>query len=226
MACGKISRMVLCRVGQVFGRLTILSFTRIGQNIRANCICECGQSTSPQWNNVRKLHTTSCGCYALVATAAANTTHGKTVGGKNSPEYSSWSAAKNRCLNSQSKYFKDYGARGINMFPAWADSFPEFLSFVGPRPSGTSLDRIDNNFGYEPGNVRWATQSMQCRNKRNNRMLILHGVTKCLKDWTEDYQKDYSLVFARLKYGWSLEKALTTPPRIIQRKGERENIQN
>jgi hypothetical protein len=82
-------------------------------------------------------------------------------------EYWAWQNAKARCFNPKMKSYKNYGERGITMAPEWVNDFPAFLAHIGPRPGlGYTLDRIDNERGYEPGNVRWATHSEQNRNKR------------------------------------------------------------
>lgn len=87
---------------------------------------------------------------------------------KNFPrEYSAWNAARRRCHDPDVKAFPSYGGRGISVCPEWFVSFDAFLAYIGPRPSDEhSLDRIDNDRGYEPGNVRWATRSQQMANRR------------------------------------------------------------
>lgn len=86
-----------------------------------------------------------------------------------SPTYSCWKSAKQRCINPKSSQFPYYGGRGISMCNEWSNSFAAFLAHMGERPDNTSIDRIDNQKGYEPGNCRWATPEQQARNKRNNR---------------------------------------------------------
>ena len=86
---------------------------------------------------------------------------------RGSSTYSSWRSMKDRCLNPSAKDYPKYGGSGITLSPEWASSFEAFLRDVGLRPEGTSLDRIDGQKGYEPGNVRWATPTEQNRNKRN-----------------------------------------------------------
>jgi len=94
-----------------------------------------------------------------------NTRHGHNLNGKPSPTYRSWYHMKDRCQNSSHPHYKDYGARGIRVCERWQD-FANFLADMGERPEDKTLDRIDNNKGYEPGNCRWATKKQQTQNRR------------------------------------------------------------
>lgn len=97
-------------------------------------------------------------------------THGHTVNKTRSPEYIAWQNMIRRCENPQHKNYRYYGGRGISVFPQWRLNFEAFLFWMGPRPNpGLSLDRIDNDGNYEPGNVRWATREQQRRNQRSGK---------------------------------------------------------
>ena len=157
--------------GHTYGRLLVLSRhperTKAGK-IQWICRCACGTVTVVRRNNLRSGNTASCGCLFRGATAG-RATHGHRVAGKSTPEYRAWRSMKTRCLVPTSRSYPGYGGRGIKVCQRWVESFDAFLADVGSRPSADlSLDRIDNDGDYEPGNVRWATRSQQQRNKRRS----------------------------------------------------------
>lgn len=126
--------------------------------------------------------------------------------------YKIWLSLKQRCTNPRNKGYKNYGGRGINVCRQWLTSFQEFLEDVGERPSPKhSLDRIDNDGDYEPGNVRWVIRGEQNRNKRGNVLLTWGGKTMLLTDWARGLGIAHATLRSRLTKGWSLERALTTP---------------
>lgn len=146
-------------------------------------------------------------------------THGETSrsGQKPSTEYTIWIAMKKRCFNVASDAYPQYGGRGITVCEAWRNSYERFLFDVGRRPSPShTLDRIDNDGSYEPGNVRWATRSEQQRNRRVNHVLTLNGVTRCIAEWADVTGIAFHVLSARLKKGWSIERMLNTP--VAQRR--------
>jgi hypothetical protein len=138
-------------------------------------------------------------------------------------EYRIWQGIKNRCSNPNDPRHKWYGARGIFMCVEWRDSFVAFRNYVGHRPSlQHSLDRIDNDRGYEPGNVRWALGAQQQRNSRSSRCYELDGQSKTLTEWIEEMGEagiSYDTVRQRVeKFKWSLRDALTRPLRKFRRR--------
>lgn len=142
----------------------------------------------------------------------AVTRHGERRVGQTTPEYRIWSGIKTRCHNPRDHGYFNYGGRGITMWTAWRESFEAFFADVGRRPSAKhSIDRVDNNRGYEPGNVRWATRSEQARNRRGNRLLTFNGATRTATEWAAFYDMSIQCLAYRLKAGWSVERALTTP---------------
>jgi hypothetical protein len=136
--------------------------------------------------------------------------HSRYVHGANSTvEYAAYSRANHRCRNPENAAYVHYGGRGIEFR---FQSFSEFANEMGPRPSSKhSLDRIDVNGHYEAGNVRWATASEQQRNRTNNRLLTMDGVTKCLTEWSEISGILPDTLHQRLKSGWCDPCAISRP---------------
>jgi hypothetical protein len=133
------------------------------------------------------------------------------------PLYSIWQLMLTRCRNPNHPYFRVYGGRGITVCARWHD-FKLFLEDMGPRPPGHSIDRIDNDGNYEPGNCRWATPLQQSRNSSWNRMVTYNGETKCAAEWAEALNLPYKTLTARLRAGWSAERALLEPVNKPRRK--------
>ena len=144
----------------------------------------------------------------------------KTHGMHNTRTYHAWENMKARCLNQHHPSFKGYGARGIGVCERWMQ-FENFFSDMGDCPAGLTLDRADNDKGYEPGNCRWADRLTQQANRRCARLLTIDGETKTLEQWAKRYGLGASAVHNRIfKLGWNVERALTTPLRKIKRKSE------
>lgn len=117
-----------------------------------------------------------------------------------------------RCTNKNHFAYKNYGGRGIKVFSRWRKSYLAFLSDVGRRPSAAhSLNRIENNKGYFPGNVNWVTSKAQNRNKRNNLLIEIDGVVKTMTEWVLSSDVNLQAFYGRLKRGWDPKEALTTP---------------
>jgi hypothetical protein len=141
-----------------------------------------------------------------------NTKHGNSRKKWRSPEYATWNRMIDRCHNPNHDAYCYYGARGITICDRWRESFQNFLTDVGQRPGPDhSIDRIDNYKGYEPGNVRWATRQEQANNRRDNKTFTLNGVTKTQTEWARAAGVGLGSLKSRLRRGWPLERALTTP---------------
>jgi len=154
------------RVGQRFGRLVVTQLDKPQKGLTYwICQCDCGNTTSVRVDSLRTGYTQSCGCLQREA-AKANKVHGMWQ----APIYKRYYAMIQRCKDSRQPGYKNYGGRGIRVCEEWIHSFQEFYKHVSSLPnfgvSGYSLDRIDNDGNYEPGNVRWATRMEQKENMR------------------------------------------------------------
>lgn len=141
---------------------------------------------------------------------ATNTKHGQARRGQQTPEYVAWVDMRGRCFNPRNKSFKDYGGRGIGVDARWCESFEAFLADVGPRPSPKhTLERVNNDRGYVPTNVRWATRAEQNANRRFNRMITFNGRTLHLSGWARQLGVSVKTLGGRIRSGWPIERALT-----------------
>lgn len=126
--------------------------------------------------------------------------------------YGSWRAMKRRCCQTNNHNYCWYGGRGIQVCAAWIESFDQFVLDVGLRPSKThTLDRINNNGNYEPGNVRWTTTKEQNNNKSNTKYIVFNNETKTVSDWAILLGIPRHRIYRRLRKGWSPEDALSVP---------------
>jgi hypothetical protein len=142
------------------------------------------------------------------------------------PAYQSWIGMINRCTDSTHKQYKDYGGRGITVIALWMESFPAFLEDMGERPKGCSIDRIDCNGNYSPENCRWAPLKQQARNTRRNKFLEFNGESRTVSEWAEITGNDPIVIGKRLRRGWSVEEALTTPRLLTGHRSERTELQS
>lgn len=196
--------------GQKFGRLTAVRTagkTNGGQYVW-HCVCDCGATKDVAMAHLVAMTTRSCGCLRYKA-AEARRTHG----GRQLKEYHVWFTMRQRCSNPNSNCYERYGGKGITVCDRWLgrDGFANFLADMGMRPSPEhSLDRIDNEKGYEPGNVRWATKSEQARNRKSNRWFSVRGQRLCLADCTALSGLHRMSIHDLMKNGWTMELILDT----------------
>lgn len=211
--------------GKKYGRWLVrkcLGYSRKRRQCVYLCECECGtlaeraQSEIISKREDGRPHSESCGCLCDEKKRDYRNPAYKHGGCRRSgwsPEYSVWASARQRCRNSLA-YVRD----GITFHPAWDKSFVLFLEEVGKKPGpGYTLERINNKLGYVPGNVRWATVAEQARNKRSNRFITLHGVTKCITDWSREKGVSASTILRRMRLGLTPAEAMVPKRRVASR---------
>lgn len=216
---------------QTFGRLTalgLIDITPTGRTIWF-CQCACGGTVSARSDHLRGGVTKSCGCLEQERRERKFTPKPKkrresrATGGttkiRHGMSYSSlyrvWQHMTKRCRNPKDDHYPSYGGRGIIVCDEWRHSFQTYHDYVTRLPDygkeSYTLDRIDNNGDYEPGNVRWATKTEQARNTRQNQMITFDGKTQCISAWAVEIGMNRKTLDKRLKSGWSVEMTLTTP---------------
>lgn len=201
---GKINDLT----GQRFGRLAVVE--RAGRNARRHatwlCRCDCGNSSIVAGTDLLSGNTKSCGCYHDDVSRVLRTKHG--AYGKKL--YYVWSSMKMRCINPKNKAYKNYGARGVTVCDEWLHSFEVFQrwALVNGYEDGLSLDRIDNNAGYNPSNCRWVTRDVQNNNRRDNRLVEYDGQVRTVAEWARITGLPYEALRRRIAKGEPPEKAL------------------
>jgi hypothetical protein len=192
-------------VGKKYNNWTVLSrFRGDTGKWMAQCKCSCGSIKTVFIDNIIRGKSQSCGCLRVEVCGNNFRTHG----GRFSKEYAVWCNMKSRCYNPRVKKYKNHGGRGIKVCDRWLESFENFYADIGKIPKGMTLDRIDNDGDYEPGNWRLATQREQCNNKGNNHWVAYKGETKTVAQWERHLGMRAGTLKSRLYRGWSEEKAL------------------
>jgi hypothetical protein len=200
------------KFGAQIGFLTILGpAPKEGRSVRFNrlrCQCVCGRIDDYQPSVFKFSKRPSCGCKRKDTVGFSNLTHGSW----RNPEYRIWCHLRSRCSSPSNTAYPNYGGRGITVCARWLgkDGFENFLADVGPRPSKRhSIDRIDNDGNYEPGNVRWATPKEQARNRRNCVLITFAGKTQTAKEWAIETGIPHNRILDRARKGWSPERTLS-----------------
>jgi hypothetical protein len=200
------------------GRLVVLGLAAVqqkGRCIRWLCQCECGNTKEIDGQSLRRGLSRSCGCYQLevsLVSGKKNITHGM----KKTPEYAIWVGMRQRCNNPDLPNYKNYGGRGISVCDRWNNSFENFISDMGRKPTSGryAIERDDNDGNYEPGNCRWATMMDQGINRRTNMLVTAFGETKALSAFFVGRSEsiEYDRAYQRIKkHGWDAESAIVTP---------------
>lgn len=202
-------------VGLKFNRLFVIQYHGRDKNNKTTweCLCDCGNIHIANGSAIKSGSIKSCGCLNTDKRRERFTKMNTSHGMSKTSVYNTWEQMIKRCNWINGSDYVGYGGRGIKVCERWFN-FENFYNDMGDKPSGSSLDRIDNNGNYEPSNCRWRSPSEQARNRRSNRLLTFKGLTKCVSDWADELNIDSVTIRARLdKLGWDVEKALLTPVR-------------
>lgn len=164
-------------IGQKFERLLVVAEAGRDKHgsVLWDCICECGCTKTVLGSNLTggKIH--SCGCLRRELVSSRRSRHRQSGKYLVTVEYQTWVRMIQRCTNPNDKRWPDYGGRGITVCDRWRQSFEDFFADMGKRPEGMSIDRINNERGYEADNCRWATRSQQAFNRRPKRTNHVHA---------------------------------------------------
>lgn len=179
------------RLGDQYGRWRIVRESS-GDKVRAQFLC--GTIKRVKAAHLRSGRSQSCGCLRAELLSDRRTRHGAT----DTRAYRAWCRMKQRCGNPSTRGYNVWGGRGIAVCDRWRSSFESFLRDMGPCPPGGSLDRIDNERGYEPSNCRWASQRQQCNNQRRNVRITYDGRTETLADWAREMDLPYATLHRRI----------------------------
>ena len=196
--------------GLISGRLTAVVRW---PNRRGNywiCQCECGNVNVVKASHLKEQRTRSCGCLRTElasARATAGVPRKHMDGHSKLHEYGLWQNMKSRCFNKSNKAYAHYGGRGVTVCERWM-TFTNFHADMGPRPPNCSLDRINNDGNYEPGNCRWVDKKTQQNNTRNNRRITHNGKTQTATQWADELGINHGTLLERARRGLSVEKIL------------------
>ena len=198
--------------GRRFGSATALRVAadqRGRGKLKWACLCDCGLEFVSCGGKLRSGEVISCPTCSRERVRLSRIVHGM----RDSAEHRIWTHIKSRCFNPRVPEFKNYGGRGITMCERWRESFSNFLSDMGSRPSDQhSIDRHPNNDGnYEPGNCRWATYKAQANNTRSNRKVTIDGETRNMTQWADAIGVRREVIHKRLKRGIVGENLLAKP---------------
>jgi hypothetical protein len=191
--------------GKRFARLFVLrkNETLVGNCVAWVCMCDCGTEKVARGTHLLTGAVKSCGCLRRSSGADRTRTHGMSK----TKIYRIWVGMHRRCFKSSDEAFKNYGARGIKVCAHWL-RFENFLTDMGERPRGMSLDRIDNDGSYEPGNCRWATPAQQGNNTRKVRIITFGGESMTISEWAQKLGLKRTCLTTRLRI-MTVARALT-----------------
>lgn len=198
--------------GMKFGKLTAIRPTEnraSSGSVVWECQCDCGNKTFVNAPTLNGGKTISCGCARMERVLLSITKHGQSY----TKLYGVWGGIKERCFNSNSKSYENYGGRGITVCAEWKDDFLTFKEWAmrNGYKQGLSIDRKNNNLGYYPENCQWADKKTQQNNRRANHFISLNGVKKTVKQWEEITGIKANTIIRRIRSGWASERAILTP---------------
>lgn len=202
--------------GRKFGRLKVLSLhSVVGDGLtKWTCKCECGNIHIAHRASLLSGHSKDCSGRRIKCKFSTTGQHVTTHGLCSVPEYVVWQMMRQRCRNKKSSAYPNYGARGIEVCDRWED-FAVFYADMGPRPTAKhSIDRFpDVNGNYEPSNCRWADDTEQAMNKRNNNRITIGGITRCNMEWSRIIGIHPNTLNWRVKMGKSDAEIMMPPHR-------------
>lgn len=209
----EIPSKVINLCGRKFGRLTVTEYAgRSKKGARCwICTCDCGEVRKVFGSNLVRDNSTSCGCLGRQNSIKAHITHGHSGKKSRSSEYGIWASMISRCENPKVASYPRYGGRGIKVCVRWRKSFQEFLSDMGPRPQGKTLDRDKTNGNYCPSNCRWITPTQQNNNRRGNRRIEVDGITLTSSEWERKTGIRALTIRQRIDRGWPAKRAISEP---------------
>ena len=196
--------------GLRFGRLVVIERAENqGKRVMWRCLCECGTEIVTRGDNLTSGRSQSCGCYNKERSSQNHTKHG----GSQTRLHAEWRKIKYRCNNPNCDRWNDYGGRGITVCKEWAVSFEAFRDWAlaNGYQDHLTIDRIDVNGKYEPGNCRWITNQKQQNNRRDNHYITYNGETQTITEWARIYGLSENGLVHRIRRGWEIERAFTTP---------------
>lgn len=198
-------------IGECYGRLAVRSYAGLLHGRSAWLTqCQCGNQKVATRDDLRSGAVTSCGCLRKEKRQALAAAINKSHGLYGTEMHGIWRSMLARCQTPTHIGYAYYGGRGVKVCERWMD-LTNFIADMGHRPAGKSLDRINPDGDYEPGNCRWASVTEQNRNKRTNRNLTLNGRTQCIAEWARELGVTHGAITWRKKQGWNDERTLTTP---------------
>lgn len=192
-------------IGLTFGRAKVTSHATNDKwgNPRSTLLCSCGTIFVSANGDLRKGDTKSCGCLQK----EKRITHGMS----GTATYRAWGNMIQRCTNPNLPNYHRYGGKGITVCEEWLNSFEAFHRDMGDCPEGLEIERVNNELGYFKENCVWGTYIEQARNKSTSRIVTFSGITACLAELCEFFNKNYHRVLHRLQKGWSVDRAFLEP---------------